>query len=84
MPGGRPRGIGNALANKKRIVGANVLPDEEEKAGWKRFLASEDEKIAFQAFQLAVRYKHGDPPRHVEVAQNGPVEINVNIRHVGT
>jgi hypothetical protein len=59
--GGWQKGARNtASAGIKTLLG-EVLSDGELKRRWKQWLGHRDERIAFEAFKLALSYLYGKP-----------------------
>jgi hypothetical protein len=85
--GGREKGTPD---KQKRIGTASVrqvleraCPDEWEEAEWKAWLAHPDPKLRFQAFTLAMAYKHGKPIQPVSGAPVDTDPIRVEVTHIG-
>jgi hypothetical protein len=80
---GRPKGANLASTVAKRSWGAKILPDKREIADWKKWL--DDPRVGFEAFKLAVAYKHGKPVQPVAGPDGGPIPLqvitNVNLPH---
>jgi len=56
---------------------AEMLTNAAEDELWKRFMASEDEDLAFRAFIKAVEYKRGKPIQPVSGPSGGAIPITV-------
>ena len=70
--GGRQKGARNiASAGIKTLLG-EVLCDAELKRRWKRWLGHRDERIAFEAFKLALSYLYGKPVQPVAGDESAP------------
>jgi len=65
--GGRQKGTPNKVTQQVREIVASVFADQKEAEQWKKLLDHKDPRIAFEAFKLALAYKHGRPTGAVKI-----------------
>jgi hypothetical protein len=63
--GGRQKGARNVASVGIKTLLGEVLSDGELKSRWKNWLGHRDERIAFEAFKLALSYLYGQPVQPV-------------------
>jgi hypothetical protein len=77
--GGRQKGARNVASVGIKTLLGEVLSDGELKSRWKNWLGHRDERIAFEAFKLALSYLYGQPVQPVvgeELAP--PIKIDIS------
>lgn len=72
---GRPKGALIASTKAKRDWGARVLPDKLEAEMWEKHLR--DPKNGFEAFKLALAYKHGKPVQPISGKDGAPIPVQI-------
>jgi hypothetical protein len=75
--GGRKAGTPNKATKQVREIVASVLTPEMEAKAWKRWLSHKDDAIAWDAFKLAMAYKHGKPSNTVKFEADDGVTFSV-------
>jgi hypothetical protein len=77
--GGRRKGVRNVATAGIKALLAEVLPHEELKRRWKKWLGHRDPHIAFEAFKLALSYLYGKPTQLVAAQElASPVIIDIS------
>ena len=75
--GGRQKGTPNrATAGVKELL-SEILPDEESKRRWLKWLNHKDDRIGFEAFKLALSYQFGKPGQSA-AGEEGSTQVLVD------
>lgn len=77
--GGRQKGARNIATAEIKALLAEVLSDAELKRRWKKWLGHRNQRIAFEAFKLALSYLYGKPIQSI-VGEDvvPPVHIDIS------
>jgi hypothetical protein len=76
--GRKPGSLNKATLEVKEIL-ARVFTDEVEEADWRKWRKHKNETIAWEAFKLAMAYKHGKPVQPLtEVEESPPIKIDIS------
>jgi hypothetical protein len=84
--GGRTAGTPNKASAGMKSLLAEMLPDDQLKKEWSKWLRHSDPRIAFEAFKLASAYLFGKPVQAVAGEEMAPpIKIDISAipaRHV--
>jgi|SRR5580658_3387699 hypothetical protein len=63
---GRPPGKRNCKTVGAILSIGQIFTDDIEAAGWNRILTSRDDRVFIKGFELALKYKRGNPPQEIK------------------
>jgi hypothetical protein len=73
---GRPPGRRSRKTLGQILSIAEIFTDQIEAAGWDRLLTSTDDRVFARGFELALKYKRGNPPQ--EIKHSGSLTHSLN------
>jgi hypothetical protein len=63
---GRPPGKRNCNTIGALLSIGQIFTDEVEAKGWNRLFSSKDDRVFVKGFELALKYKRGNPPQEIK------------------